>query len=83
MADSISPCPKCQGGMVRGFLPEVIVGETRVSTWNAGPPKWTFWRGARGTDERSIPIGAFRCSACGYLDLYARSEFRAVGGPVP
>ena len=67
--------------MVRGFMPEQVPGETRVSTWSHGAPKWLFWHGARGSDDRPIPIGAFRCADCGYLELYARKEFAPVGGP--
>lgn len=83
MTDSVLTCPKCDCGMVRGFIPEVIVGETQVTTWSEGAPEWAFWGGAKGSGANPIPIGAYRCSECGYLELYARPEFKAAGGPLP
>jgi hypothetical protein len=75
MRDLFLTCPKCQGDMAQGFIPDHVLGETRVGKWIEGMPRKSFWQGTKGSQEESIPIGAFRCSQCGYLELYARGEF--------
>ena len=74
---SVTPqvCPKCQGEMVQGFVADFTHGGILVSTWVEGPPESSFWRGTKVPQEKRIPIGTFRCSACGYLKSYARTEF--------
>ncbi len=69
-------CPKCNEPMVQGFLldrgqqNEVSVGE-----WVEGHPIKSFWGGIKAPKDKRIPIGAFRCSACGYVELYAWDVF--------
>jgi Domain of unknown function (DUF6487) len=71
-------CPKCTGNMVQGFVPDfyshsaVIVG-----SWHAGQPKKSFWTQTTAPRAEGIPIGAFRCEKCGYLELYADPKFAA------
>jgi hypothetical protein len=48
-----------------------------VSEWAAGVPLKSFWVGTKLPEEKLVPIGAYRCSSCGYLELYARAEFAA------
>jgi hypothetical protein len=36
-----------------------------------------FWFVRKLPDEKLVPIGAFRCSSCGFLEMYARDEFAA------
>jgi predicted nucleic-acid-binding Zn-ribbon protein len=71
-------CPKCEGEMVRGFIPDGIHGGQLVSRWTAGIPKKSFWTGTKLVAHiDAVPIGAYRCESCGYLELYARPEFAA------
>ena len=76
MADS-TICPKCSGVMVRGFVADFSFHQVAVSTWVEGPPRASFWKGTEFPAEKSLPIGAFRCSECGFLEYYARPEFAA------
>ena len=69
-------CPKCSGEMVQGFILDSTYGRSIVSSWVEGPPKSSFW-GLKVPFEGGIPIGAFRCKECGYLELYASTEFAA------
>jgi hypothetical protein len=63
--------------MEQGFIMDRAHGDGgRVSSWSPGPPRWTWWAGVKGTGKL-IPIGAFRCESCGYLECYARAEFAA------
>jgi hypothetical protein len=48
-----------------------------VSTWVEGAPEKSFWHGANVPADKRVPVGTFRCSACGFLESYARPEFAA------
>ena len=61
--------------MEQGFVVDNKDGIRLVSQWAAGAPLKSFWVGTKLPDERLVPIGTYRCSACGYLELYARQEF--------
>jgi len=66
--------------MVQGFIvdrqgPD---GGALVSSWIEGVPKSSFWRGLKIRPwETGVPVGTFRCSACGFLESFARPEFGA------
>jgi hypothetical protein len=70
-------CPKCNGEMVQGFTFESEGPLRMVSTWVEGAPEKSFWRSAKVPAEKSISVGTFRCSGCGFLESYARPEFAA------
>jgi hypothetical protein len=71
-------CPKCEGAMVQGFIPDFFHhSASGVGGWNEGPPKKSFWTGTKAALSKGIPVGAFRCSRCGFLELYASKEFAA------
>jgi hypothetical protein len=70
-------CPKCQGPMVQGYIPDFTQGARLVSTWREGNPRKSFWFGTKISPTGGVPIGAFRCSGCGYLELYANEQFAA------
>ncbi len=68
-------CPKCKAEMIQGWVMDVTYGGRVPSHWAPGPPRDSIWTGTKLPDEAPVPIGAFRCSACGYLEYYARQEF--------
>jgi hypothetical protein len=69
-------CPRCRSGMVRGYLLDRAHGGFGMGTWLEGPPVRSGWPDmVRPRLERSIPIVSYRCTGCGYLELYARPEF--------
>ena len=68
-------CPKCGSSMEQGFVLDNTYGGRLVSQWVPGVPLKSFWGGTKLPDEQLIPIGAYRCTSCGYLELYARQEF--------
>jgi predicted nucleic-acid-binding Zn-ribbon protein len=74
-------CPKCDGEMVLGFIPDFNYGDTRMSigTWAEGQPQTQeiFFSHRCKIPKKRIPIGAFRCQGCGYLEFYADDEFAA------
>jgi hypothetical protein len=61
--------------MEQGFVLDNTYGARVVSP--AGAPLKSFWAGTKLPDEKLVPIGTYRCSSCGYLELYARQEFAA------
>ena len=70
-------CPKCSGAMIQGFLPDNAYGAIVLGSWHEGPPKKSWWRGVTAPAKDSLPIRGFRCSGCGYLELYANKSFQA------
>jgi predicted nucleic-acid-binding Zn-ribbon protein len=70
-------CPKCDGQMEQGFILDMTYGGRVVSKWAAGAPIKSVWSGTKLPEEKLIPVGAFRCASCGYLESYARDEFAA------
>jgi hypothetical protein len=77
---TIAPaCPKCQGEMIQGFVVDHTYGAVVLNYWVEGPPQRSFWTGIKVPPMKSVPIGTFRCASCGYLESYARREFRVQG----
>ena len=73
-----SGCPRCGGEMAQGFTVDWHQGgQRRVTSWVEGAPEKSFWHGTSVPEEKCVPVGTFRCSGCGFLESYARSEFAA------
>jgi hypothetical protein len=70
MAQSTIACPKCKQPMQEGYLRE----ETRQSRWYEGPPKRWLGMTMVGWATKQLPITAYRCPSCGYLESYARPK---------
>ena len=77
MAGSNSGCPKCGASMEEGFVPDFAHSTILIGSWHAGKPKKSFLRRTDVSFKDGIPIGAFRCSKCGFLELYADQRFAA------
>ena len=69
-------CPKCSHSMEQGFVMDYMEGARKVDQWARGAPKKSFWTGTKMPEDDLIPIGTFRCPVCGYLESYARTEYR-------
>lgn len=71
-------CPRCRSAMDRGYLLDRTHGGFGVGTWLEGPPRISnLGNLIRPRLERSIPIACYRCTGCGFLELYARPELVA------
>ena len=78
MASETMQCPKCKGEMVQGFVPDFFQhGATYVEAWHPGQPKKSFWTRTKARVAEGVPIGAFRCRKCGFLEFYADAKFKA------
>jgi len=71
MARTMS-CPKCQGSMSEGFVIDHTHGSRAASNWVEGPPERSFWTGVRLRGKTQLPISAWRCTSCGFLESYAK-----------
>lgn len=70
-------CPKCNGRMVQGYVLDNTHGAHDVSQWAEGEPVKSLWVGTKLPKQAMLPIGAYRCEYCGFLEFYARHEFGA------
>jgi predicted nucleic-acid-binding Zn-ribbon protein len=72
-----SKCPKCDGTLVLGHSVEFTGMNVIVGFWIEGQAQKS-WIGTKVPPESErVPIAAFRCDRCGFLEHYARSEFAA------
>ena len=78
MSTKAIQCPKCNGGMVQGFIFDRADGGRRsVINWVEGAPEKSFWTVTSVPKQNCLPVATFRCSVCGFLESYARPEFAA------
>ena len=70
-------CEKCGGTMEQGFVVDMSYMACEVSSWGKGVPRAGFLGGTKLPSGTRIPIRIFRCDECGYLEHYARREFRS------
>jgi len=75
--NSALKCVKCQGEMVQGFIPDYVEGAKYISSWVEGQPQSSVWAYTKVPFGGGIPIGAYRCKGCGYLEFYAHERFAA------
>jgi hypothetical protein len=78
MTNEKKKCPKCQGEMVQGFVPDYSHSAVIVWRWHRGQPKKSFWTRTKVPPlNEGSPIGAFRCEKCGFLEFYSDPKFAA------
>jgi hypothetical protein len=66
-------CPKCDKPMQLGHLPDVAHGMVLQASWSEGEPvPRRFIGGIKYAAQMQIPLQAYRCPACGLVELYAR-----------
>ena len=58
--------------MEPGYTVDVGYGRTAVPNWVAGEPVNNFWSwGLNLRGKQQLPVSAYRCRRCGYLESYA------------
>ncbi len=74
MPDFHPKCPKCSRIMERGHIPDAANGAVLESSWAPGEPEARrFVGGIKCRKDALIPLSAYRCSSCGYVEFYALS----------
>jgi hypothetical protein len=63
--------------MEQGFVLDQTHGGRLVSQWAAGVPLKSRWYGTKTPEAPTVPIGAYRCASCCFLEMYARDDFAA------
>ena len=64
--------------MLLGFVPDYYSHAAGlVGSWHAGQPKKSFWTRTKAPHAEGLPIGAFRCQNCGFLEFYSDAKFAA------
>ena len=66
-------CPKCQGSMSEGVIAEKGDAQWLVASFLPGAPQVSRWFGLKVRKQDLLPISAWRCARCGYLESYALS----------
>ncbi|WP_405581350.1 hypothetical protein [Streptomyces sp. NBC_01190] len=65
-------CTLCgSGGLERGFVEDSGEGGRGYSRWIAGPLQLGAFGGAKRRGRQRWQIDAYRCPACGHLELFA------------
>ena len=77
MTNDKLPCLKCKGDMFQGFVPDYSHGALFVASWQPGQPQKSFWTKTKRPPLEGVPIGAFACTKCGFLEFYAGPRFAA------
>jgi hypothetical protein len=58
--------------MQRGFILDRAGHGLAAAAWVDGAPVPSLWFGLKLKGKRQIPVSADRCTACGFLEFYAR-----------
>jgi DNA-directed RNA polymerase subunit RPC12/RpoP len=74
MAQASYRCPKCQKTMEEGHVPDIGRNSATRSAWSHGlaEPR-RFLSGIKFNRKEQIPLSAYRCPSCGFVELYAKS----------
>lgn len=69
-----APCTACRStGLEPGFIEDSGQGSQGYARWIAGALHRGIFGGASKLGKQRWVVEAWRCSACGHLELYARS----------
>ena len=75
MPETVPRCPKCQKAMEEGHVPDIGYGQASQSKWAPGTPEpRRYIGGIKMRANEQLPITAYRCPNCGYVELYAPLE---------
>ena len=64
-------CPRCQGSMSEGVIAEKGDAGWQIASFLPGPPTVSRWFGLKVRKKDLVPIKAWRCGRCFYLETYA------------
>jgi hypothetical protein len=54
------------------ILDQIHDAVSRQGAWVDGTPERSIWTGLKLKGHQRLPVTTYRCSACGYLESYAR-----------
>jgi hypothetical protein len=59
--------------MAEGLVIDNTHGARGVSSWLEGAPVKSIWVGLKLQGKKPVPIQAYRCTRCGFLENYAKN----------
>jgi rubredoxin len=62
-------CPRCQGMMQDGHIPDSTYGGFISQNWVEGAFTRSFWGAFKRVPK--FAVVTYRCAACGFLESYA------------
>ncbi len=65
-------CAKCNSRMEDGILLDRGHGYIYAASWVAGPVDKSWLTGMRLKGKSTLDVRTYRCTACGYLESYAK-----------
>jgi hypothetical protein len=75
MSETQPTCLKCRGAMERGHVPDSGYGEVLQTRWSRGDPEpRRFIGGIKWRRSEQVPMTAYRCTTCGFVEFYALPE---------
>jgi uncharacterized protein DUF6487 len=72
-------CPKCSAEMETGFLLGRGRQLYRPAEWFEGQPEINWLGRIRLRSKRRFRVQSLRCTQCGFLEQYARTEMESIG----
>ena len=75
--ETIMQCPKCHGEMEQGFVADYSMAAALVASWHPGHPEKKLVGHTKAPRAEGVPIGAYRCHSCEFLEFYAAPKFAA------
>ena len=81
MAQNEKQCPKCGGAMQDGIMIDVVykslIGDAAVQpAWVEGVPENPSNDLLNLKGIQRVPVTAYRCAECGYIEQYAKPAGR-------
>jgi hypothetical protein len=73
MASRSLSCPRCGGSMEQGYILDESYGKIGPQKWVGGAPEFSIWTGLKLRGKQRLPVTAYRCRQCGFLESYADS----------
>jgi hypothetical protein len=62
--------------MILGFVADRFhFASVGTSHWIEGAPEHSFWTSIKKL-EPALPIGTYKCRACGFLESYSSAEYK-------
>lgn len=65
-------CPKCQAHMELGFIADATYIAVLMQVWYSGKYNPSWWGGLRLRKRKTYYVQTMRCTACGFLEQYAK-----------
>ena len=77
LKETMMQCPKCNSEMDQGFVADYSGPAALVASWHPGHPEKKLVGHTKAPRAEGVPIGAYCCQSCNFLEFYAAPKFAA------